>query len=1471
LPIYGGSVGSAYTPAVNHVAAYQPTSSYAPKKKKHNILYNFFSDLGDLRYMPMGIAKQAASTWSDVAHVAEKATGSDWSFDDSMRSWAGADGEWAADDLLGGIVDDYKYVYGPATHGDFKTTWDRISDHPLGPVLDVLTVATLGAGAASKGVQFAAKTGTLAKYAGDARAASMLEKVAGLEKVTYDSQLPKKFDWEAGRYVKDQHAKHVDDGADLPETDLAQGYYPETTSAIQSRTASGPRYQRGVVAKGMKDENGMDQLFRPRQVKRSYNTPSGKKENYVDAHNNPFKRLLREGFTLHGVKIPGTYTMGGLKGLQKLPGGNERYERKRIIRERNQYTRQQHKLRVQAQPHIAAAVGVNPSVIGSLWGHLTGAADIDEKRKFYQGQRDLIDNPEELGMTQEEFDADRAASAQAAADGTEHDSQIDIARAAAYKRKQEELSQLQQYIRRNNQGAGELVLHGDETLLANHLKHAETIDKHSSDLRSVAVDIDEAESYLDHVNAQLDVSFSDKAKIPWLAEKKRAEDLLAIHEAKARAIEESSGITRGMLKNDEQAHAIAAKLGWSPVKDFPDDIAENISILADQMDGLREWLHLHHVDAEKNINNPEFYAGALDTRIAELNNPVLRSVEAAMRGDWDKARAVIEEVKQAGGPDSDALIAEIEHAIKEENIKLVKAGMLHWQKLADETNLIVRELYGNNPDHPSYRDNSSKIARLQEELASGEADPERTVKIQEEISSYLNPHERGIAEQMIFHGDEDALHPAEKARLAEQLNEPMYAPARAEDITGSFEDGIDPNKLVDEEADARVRESELASLPQHPAIEADRAIEERQRAMFEGVDNPYATYESDPLSGLGLGKVYRSHKIREDLDTRKSGRDKNNTSARHQKKTEYITVRNALDAVDLPSIERAQKEALAARVARHRLNQLAKHTHSWKNGQAVPMGYEVIMTKSLHDPVRKAANAILERMHSDLNIIFDPDETPYMQSTIDYFESLLDTGDGDMLIAPKAIKHDIVQEVTHVAKFLQKFFDQPQRFWRAFTLGYRPAWAVNQAVGNMFLLYATHGVLKATRGIMHYTFKKEDREYLTQLLDERAPDATANGEIRSLLDMAPDDNTPVAEATVWREKLGNALENFYGKRVGPDGGDKFGGFLKGGVPVGPEAWMTSVARVIDDPARRISFAVSMRGPVKDLMARTKAATGNQLSYREAAEQLLADDQFFDHMVTEVLDDMVNFRDMSEAERRYIRPFIPFYSWLSGISRRTVRMLNEQPGTLAYINYTSQQGRESLESMWGDVQDFIMTYLPLGVPGNKEKILAFKTAGMNPMSTISDLAGAAKALVGEGDWKGSENPMSTLNPVVKSFIEAMTGTDMFYNNTLEDYRPAKFENGVASGGDPNASKAVVFGKRLGLSIPQVNSIYRAMQPEKPNDQTPGKRYAAYNYLGVPTVSVNIAEARRRGSDETLREFKKELAAQRAAELEAAYNG
>lgn len=87
-----------------------------------------------------------------------------------LDAWGGKAGAKAMDSaekqreqFISGIPHQYAQEYGPLFHGDFGKFGHNFYQHPLGPILDGITVATLGAGGAAKAGELASQAGMIDK------------------------------------------------------------------------------------------------------------------------------------------------------------------------------------------------------------------------------------------------------------------------------------------------------------------------------------------------------------------------------------------------------------------------------------------------------------------------------------------------------------------------------------------------------------------------------------------------------------------------------------------------------------------------------------------------------------------------------------------------------------------------------------------------------------------------------------------------------------------------------------------------------------------------------------------------------------------------------------------------------------------------------------------------------------------------------------------------------------------------------------------------------------------------------------------------------------------------------------------------------------------------------------------------------------------------------------------------------------
>lgn len=123
----------------------RPASSIKHKKRKdhwYDVPGNLLSDIADAGE---GFALGAARGIGHLANdIASPITGNERV---SHKAFAG---------LIKGTIEDYKHTYGPLFSGNAGETLRRIKEHPLGPILDILSVASLGAASVGKAGRIAA-------------------------------------------------------------------------------------------------------------------------------------------------------------------------------------------------------------------------------------------------------------------------------------------------------------------------------------------------------------------------------------------------------------------------------------------------------------------------------------------------------------------------------------------------------------------------------------------------------------------------------------------------------------------------------------------------------------------------------------------------------------------------------------------------------------------------------------------------------------------------------------------------------------------------------------------------------------------------------------------------------------------------------------------------------------------------------------------------------------------------------------------------------------------------------------------------------------------------------------------------------------------------------------------------------------------------------------------------------------------
>lgn len=117
-----------------------------PKKKGRHGVAGFFENLGsDVGPAVKGIVPSIVNTAKAAAEDTKYyATGGAYTHKNP------ADGSHVLNEVAKPLVDQAEYQYGPLAHGHVNEFLHRVYDHPLGPILDLLTVLSGGLGGTAK-------------------------------------------------------------------------------------------------------------------------------------------------------------------------------------------------------------------------------------------------------------------------------------------------------------------------------------------------------------------------------------------------------------------------------------------------------------------------------------------------------------------------------------------------------------------------------------------------------------------------------------------------------------------------------------------------------------------------------------------------------------------------------------------------------------------------------------------------------------------------------------------------------------------------------------------------------------------------------------------------------------------------------------------------------------------------------------------------------------------------------------------------------------------------------------------------------------------------------------------------------------------------------------------------------------------------------------------------------------------------
>lgn len=435
--------------------------------------------------------------------------------------------------------------------------------------------------------------------------------------------------------------------------------------------------------------------------------------------------------------------------------------------------------------------------------------------------------------------------------------------------------------------------------------------------------------------------------------------------------------------------------------------------------------------------------------------------------------------------------------------------------------------------------------------------------------------------------------------------------------------------------------------------------------------------------------------------------------------------------------------------------------------------------------------------------------------------------DGNFLVARNHAHY--LEEAARSTNFLGKLGTSATTAWKWAILAMRPAYLVNNAVGNFFMYNVSLGP-QGIRGLVDamrqlYTpkeitkgMRRAEKKFFRTSIDwqDKYYLGLHRGFSRDAADQLAGDTVriPIKELGGVTAKL---------KRVAGTG-------------------LYDVTHTVSDTTLRraaINTIMRQRPEVQALMKQgmhfddAAAAASESRALREAVQQ-------------RVNDILGQYHYLNPAERA-IRAIVPFYTWDRAIVRHGAHLYLDRPFTAAAMTELGAKGVETTEQMLGDIPDFLRGALPLSLVGLPEsvdgRVPILGTAGVNPYSSLDSVIRAGQSLF-TGEVPAGEVIASQVNPIVTAAIEQTTGQSLLSGARL----PA---DATAGGLLPGVISRMV------TNLPQYKLGQAAVNGPQGSDDTLYPNDALqflYAYLGVPAKALNpevAAEiaARRSGTKTT----------------------
>lgn len=783
---------------------------------------------------------------------------------------------------------------------------------------------------------------------------------------------------------------------------------------------------------------------------------------------------------------------------------------------------------------------------------------------------------------------------------------------------------------------------------------------------------------------------------------------------------------------------------------------------------------------------------------------------------------------------------------------------------------------------------------------------DQSIRVEHE---YLNsPEFRGITSAL--RGDWDnaklavseiaAIDPVKAKRFGEKWLDPEHAEGykgMVRDMISAYYTEIGPNMMKAQET-GRVTRAAIKGKPVGRGNEArrqrERSIGEEQQ-FRELADNPedasLASIFDDPmLSEMGidlrqirkdadaedLGAPILSHAIARESKTSPTGSrgrpgqlpDPNTPEFR---KNSYITNQFALNQMNGPrAIVRALEHAALARESTGKFRSLISQAY---RGKTSPGKGWVRLDEEKALQFKNGVEDVLSFLEDDFTLLSGGTQISMVDDLASTLKKMAKDLDSQQDIwVPSRAMNTLFTSIKREQNMAGNLYSNATRIWRNLTLGLRPQWMINNMVGNLTLLAMEHGIWNSMRSLAVSYRDQIGDQSISKVIDEKAPQVLETGQYREGMNTSKPTKIDKAERLADEGGFEESLKGWLSDQEPEEAiGDTMAKMSiiksagqKGKRLVSGEAGLRFNSKWIDDPARRAALLANLAPHIKQLRARAAGADGKKMTNAEAIARLLENDEIKDMTISKTMRDMIDYRDMTPGERKWLRGTFPFYAWLRGMNKRYMQLLVEKPELMAVIQHVAEISEQDPDfderyPEWmrrmakidpGTIAEMIRGENEGGTP-------AINLSAMNIMQTPADVATLINTLFyGDKDDLAATGSIANYsNPFLKAMLETITGKNLFTGNQLA-------ENVT----DPEMSPATLLARRTAGAFPIVRDAMEYGQVEDPEYKPmsePGQLGYGRFFQPMPNTLVDDAlamESRTRDEERSVQEIG------RAAEIE-----